>query len=72
MTPSEPVPARQDSPPTSDNRLIDAALADLAGLEQAPVSEQLVRLSAAHEVLVEILEVSRDRAQTLIPGVRPR
>lgn len=61
-----------DQPPHTGNRLIDAALGDLAGLESAPVAEQLVRLGAAHEVLAMVLETSRDAVQTPIPGVRPK
>lgn len=63
-------PSVTDTAPLTGNRLIDAALADLAGSEQAPVGEQLTRLTAAHEVLVQVLETSRDAVQTPIPGVR--
>lgn len=65
-------PNPEQQPPVTGNRVVDAALADLTGLEQASVGEQLERLSAAHEVLVQVLETSRDAVQTPIPGVRPR
>lgn len=61
---------RLDEPPITGNRLIDAALADLATGHDQPVAEQLERLTAAHEVLVQVLETSRDAVQTPIPGVR--
>ena len=66
-----PEPALTE-PPVTGNRVVDAALADLAGVSEAPVAEQLDRLGAAHEVLVQVLETSRDTVQTPIPGVRPR
>lgn len=68
---SEPVvePALND-PPTTGNRVIDAALAELIGTEHASVAEQLAALAGAHEVLVQVLETSRDAVQTAIPGVR--
>ncbi len=59
-----------DEPPVTGNRLIDAALGDLAGAPEQPVAERLERLTAAHEVLVQVLETSRDAVQTPIPGVR--
>ncbi len=63
-------PDTLDGPPSTGNRLIDAALADLVGNEQLPVGEQLNRLAAAHEVLVQVLDTSRGAVQTPIPGVR--
>lgn len=71
MTQQADAPDTLDGPRTTGNRLIDAALADLAGNEQLPVSEQLNRLAAAHEVLVQVLDTSRGAVQTPIPGVRP-
>lgn len=71
MTDQPPAPTL-DSPPVTGNRLIDAALADLAGAAPRPAAEELIRLGAAHDVLVQVLETSRDAVQTPIPGVRPR
>lgn len=63
--------ATPTEPPVTGNRLIEAALADLAGHEELPVAEQLTKLSGAHEVLVQVLETSRDTVQTPILGMRP-
>ena len=70
--PNESSTPALDDPPVTGNRLIDAALSDLSTTSALPVAEQLERLTAAHEVLVQVLETSRDAVQTPIPGVRPR
>ncbi|WP_341727873.1 hypothetical protein [Brooklawnia sp.] len=60
-------------PPLTGNRIIDAVLADLAEADQLSVSDQLQRLSAAHEVLAGVLESSRAGAIPMPrPGARPR
>lgn len=59
--PEEPhlAAAGQGEPPLTGDRSIDSALAELAGREELSVAEQLEQLSAAHEVLVQVLENSR-------------
>ena len=61
----QPQPASEA--PITGQPQIDAALAGLAGLAQLDATEQLSRLGAAHEVLVRVLETSRQP----IPAPRP-
>jgi hypothetical protein len=58
-----------DEPPVTGNRIIDSALAALAGTQQLTVTEQLQRLGAAHETLADVLESSRSAA---IPMPKPQ
>lgn len=64
--------AASNYPPATGQPLIDAALAELAGIQQRPVSEQLEALTAAQEVLAQVLQSSRDPSQSHIPEIRTR
>lgn len=61
-----------DTPPVTGDALIDAALGELKGSESLPVDEQLIRLSAAHELLTRVLHGSPGAGQAPVPGVQPR
>ncbi len=67
---SEPVVSRPTTHrPTTGNLLVDEILAELDDLQLLAPDEQLVRLSAAQEMLSQILADSRDAAQRPIPGL---
>lgn len=66
--PTQPV----DGPPVTGHSQIDTALAALAGLEELDATEQLDRLSGAHEVLVRVLKTSRQTIPMPKPGTPGR
>ena len=59
-------------PPVTGNRVIDRAVAEVIGLADLHVEEHHDRLAAVQEVLVSVLDSSREVAQTPIPGVEGR
>lgn len=59
-------------PPVTGNRVIDQAAAEVTGLVDLHVEEHHDRLAAVQEVLVSVLDSSREAAQTPIPGVEGR
>ncbi|WP_203566688.1 hypothetical protein [Aestuariimicrobium ganziense] len=70
---SEASDSEQTSPPpTTGNRLVDAALAEFGDLSQHPPTEHHDRLSQVADVLSSVLENSRDGVQTPIPGLPPQ
>lgn len=59
-------------PPQTGNHLVDAALRELTDIGAAPIGEQLDRIRAAHETLMNVLASSRGPIPDQPTGMRPQ